>query len=130
MTPFSRISLHVMKNGSFMMMLTAKGSGLTQMNLFSLIQRWSFMEEKLGCVLGGFTTVEFFNCNQTLYADLYSQQLQSVYENFLRKRFALVNDNTRPYSIRILHDLGWSVLPCPPYSPDLAHHDFHLFPFL
>ena len=40
-------------------------------------------------------------------------------------------DDTRPYYARITQEkflyLGWSVLPHPPYSPDLASSDFHLF---
>ena len=83
---------------------------------------------------------EFLNCNQTLNADLYSQQVQCVHVNLLRKRPALVSrrdivlfhDNTRLHSARITQrrilDLNWSVLPHPPYSPDLASSDFHLFP--
>ena len=41
----------------------------------------------------------------------------------------LLHDNTRPHSARIMKeilDLGWSVLPHPPYSSDLAPNDFHL----
>ena len=81
----------------------------------------------------------FLNHNQTLNADLYSQQLLCVHKNLLRKCLALVNkknivllsDNARPHSARIIQekilDLGWSVLPHPPYSSDLAPNDFHLF---
>ena len=82
----------------------------------------------------------FLNCNQTFNEDLYSQQLQHVYEN-IRKRPALVDrrnivlflDNVKPRSARITQlkilDLGWYILHLPPYSPDLAPIDFFLFRF-
>ena len=47
------------KKRSFMTMFTAKGTGLTGINLHSLPQRWSFMEEKLFCVYGEIITVLF-----------------------------------------------------------------------
>jgi histone-lysine N-methyltransferase SETMAR len=63
--------------------------------------------------------------------------------NKLKKRFQrfrpgknpaemlLQHDNARPHtSLRTLEDIikmGWMVLPHPPYSPDLAPSDFHLF---
>ena len=76
------------KNVFLMIIFNAKGSGLTRMKLCSLFQSWSFMEEKLFCVYCGITAVliqfEFWNHNQTLNADIFSQQPQHVHENFLR----------------------------------------------
>jgi transposase len=44
----------------------------------------------------------------------------------------LLNDNARPHSaattVNLLNFWGWEILPHPPYSPDLAALDFHLFP--
>ncbi|KDR07625.1 Histone-lysine N-methyltransferase SETMAR, partial [Zootermopsis nevadensis] len=61
----------------------------------------------------------------------------------LKKRFRRVWPHKHPAEILLLHDnarphtsprtreeitkLGWTVLPHPPYSPDLAPSDFHLF---
>ena len=70
-------------------------------------------------------------------ANLYSQQVQRVHENLLRKHPTLVNwrnvvllfDSAWTQSVRIT-DLEGSVLPHPPYSPDLASIDFYFFRFL
>jgi histone-lysine N-methyltransferase SETMAR len=43
----------------------------------------------------------------------------------------LSHDNTKPHTAKVigqkLEELGWQVLPHPPYSPDLAPSDYHLF---
>ena len=43
----------------------------------------------------------------------------------------LQHDNARPHtSIRTMEAItsfGWTVIPHPPYSPDLAPSDYHLF---
>ena len=77
---------------------------------------------------------ELFNQNETVIADLYIQQLQHVHQSFLEKHPALINrknDNARPHTIRVTQEkileLDWSVLPHPPYSPDLVPSDYHLF---
>ncbi|XP_054005260.1 histone-lysine N-methyltransferase SETMAR-like [Hylaeus anthracinus] len=70
---------------------------------------------------------------------LYVQQLQRVLEKLHEKRPALINrrnvillhDNARPHTARVTQEkileLGWSVLPHPPYSPNLAPTGYHLF---
>ena len=48
-------------------MFYTKGNGLTRMNLCSLLQRWSFMQENLCCVYGGITAVILtFKCRLIL----------------------------------------------------------------
>ena len=64
MTCISRISIRMMKNGSCMTMVNAKGFGWTRMKLDSLPQRWSFMEDKL-CIWWdhrGIIHFELLNC--------------------------------------------------------------------
>ena len=43
----------------------------------------------------------------------------------------LLHDNARPHiasaTYRQLVSMGWNTIPHPPYSPDLAPSDFHLF---
>ena len=70
-----------------MAMFNTKGNGLTKINL----HRWKFMEENICCMVRSPLYFEFFNCNQILIADLYSQQLQSVHETLLRKCPTLIN---------------------------------------
>ncbi|XP_014790550.1 histone-lysine N-methyltransferase SETMAR-like [Octopus bimaculoides] len=48
-----------------------------------------------------------------------------------RKYVIFHHDNARPHTARLtktlLEELGWEILPHPPYSPDLAPSDYHLF---
>jgi hypothetical protein len=45
--------------------------------------------------------------------------------------YLLRHDNARPQTslktVEHIVNLGWTVIPHPPYSPDLAPSDFHLF---
>ncbi len=77
------------------------------------------------------TNFELLETNQTIIADFYSEQLQSVHEALIRKRrisgtrhnVILLHDNGRPH----VPQFGWEFLEHPPYSPDLAPSDYHLF---
>ncbi|XP_011069195.1 PREDICTED: histone-lysine N-methyltransferase SETMAR-like [Acromyrmex echinatior] len=82
---------------------------------------------------------ELLLCGQTLTSDLYCQQLDRLKEVIAQKRPALANrrgivfhqDNTRPHTSIVtrqkLRELGWEVFMHPPYTPDLAPSDYHLF---
>lgn len=72
----------------------------------------------------------------TITATVYCEQLDRVAEALReirpnRKRTILLHDNATPHTaIRTknkLRDLRWTVLPHPPYSPDIAPTDFKLF---
>ncbi len=74
--------------------------------------------------------------NATITAAYYCNQLQRLREEFQRVRAGhgnvlFLHDNARPHIAKItrlkLLELGWEILPHPPYSPDLAPSDYHLF---
>jgi len=52
----------------------------------------------------------------------------------LSRGVCLLHDSTRPHSAHVttalLEKLRWDILDHPPYSPDLAPSDFHLFLYL
>ncbi|KFM74002.1 Histone-lysine N-methyltransferase SETMAR, partial [Stegodyphus mimosarum] len=82
---------------------------------------------------------ELLPVGQTITAGLYSQQLERVHQALMYKEPALVNrkgvlllhDNARlyvtPEARNTTKRLGWETLPHPPYFPDLAPTDYHLF---
>lgn len=77
--------------------------------------------------------------NITITAEIYADQLSRVQAALIEKQPATVNrkgiillhDNARPHiaklTLKKISELGWEVLPHPPYSPDLAPSDFYLF---
>jgi histone-lysine N-methyltransferase SETMAR len=81
---------------------------------------------------------ELLNSNQTITSELYCQQLDRLNQSLVQNHSSLVNrkgvllhDNARPHVARLteqkIRELGWEVLPHPPYSPDMAPTDYHLF---
>lgn len=87
----------------------------------------------------GIIYIEYLNKEQTMTAANYSDLLDRFNVAFTKKRPDLCNekiifhhDNTSAHASSIvaakLHDLGYELLPHPPYSPDLAPCDFFLFP--
>lgn len=89
--------------------------------------------------LKGIIYYELLPYGQTLNSDLYCQQLDRLKLAIDQKRPELANrrgvvfhqDNARPHTSVVtrqkLRELGWEVLMHPPYSPDLAPSDYHLF---
>jgi histone-lysine N-methyltransferase SETMAR len=87
----------------------------------------------------GIIYFELLRQGQTVSAEMYCQQLDRLNAALHQKRPALVNrrtitfqhDNARPHVAKStrekLQDLGWATLLHPPYSPDLAPSDYHLF---
>ena len=87
----------------------------------------------------GVVYYELLPPNQTINSDVYCRQLDKLKRALAEKRPELVNrkgvvfhhDNAKPHTSlqtqQKLTSLGWDVLPHPPYSPDLAPSDYHLF---
>ena len=84
----------------------------------------------------GVLLVEFLQKGQTINSACYQATLMKLAAAIRRKRPNLQNvilhhDNARPHTAHATTDLiaakGWTVLPHPPYSPDLAPSDFFLF---
>ena len=74
----------------------------------------------------------------TVNSENYCELLTQVKKDIKNKRrglqsrgVILLQDNARPHTAAItlakIEDLGWKLLTHPPYSPDLAPSDFHLF---
>ena len=82
---------------------------------------------------------EFLDVGQTITADIYSEQLKRVQDELLKKQPLLakrkgvvfLQDNARPHVAKktreTIFELGWEILPHPPYSPDISPSDYHLF---
>ena len=73
---------------------------------------------------------------QTVNSEVYCAQLDRVQAELQRRginpaRVCFQNDNARPHVSRRtqakFEELGWDVLKHPPYSPDVAPSDYHLF---
>ena len=76
---------------------------------------------------------ELLPTGSTITADFYCQQLDRVATKLQGKqdKVYFLHDNARPHIAKStrqkLLELGWAVLPHPPYSLDLAPTDYHLF---
>ena len=83
---------------------------------------------------------ELLQPGETITGDLYRRQLMRLNRALQEKRpqykdrhdkVILLHDNARPHVSKVvktyLETLKWEVLPHPPYSPDIAPSDFHLF---
>jgi [histone H3]-lysine36 N-dimethyltransferase SETMAR len=69
----------------------------------------------------------------TMNSAVYCEQLDIVARKLRGKqrKVLLLHDNARPHVSSMtrqkVKELGWDVVPHPPYSPDLAPTDYHLF---
>ncbi|UYV83093.1 SETMAR [Cordylochernes scorpioides] len=95
------------------------------------------------CVWWDQTGVVYFKLlkpGETVNISRYEQQMHSLREALNEKRpelrenhnnLILQHDNAPAHNAKVLKntikDLGWELLPHPPYSPDLASSDYHLF---
>jgi histone-lysine N-methyltransferase SETMAR len=73
--------------------------------------------------------------DRTVNSEVYCAQLDRVANSLFdlgrEDPVILLHDNASSHTAKVtkkkLDDLGWEVLPHPPYSPDMAPSDFHLF---
>ena len=89
----------------------------------------------------GVLLVEYLADRSTLTQDTYFDTLMKLRDAIKRKRpgklskgILLLHDNARPHVAKLIRHLldqfRWKVFGHPPYSPDLAPSDYHLFPDL
>ncbi|UYV67192.1 hypothetical protein LAZ67_4004295, partial [Cordylochernes scorpioides] len=89
----------------------------------------------------GVLLVDYLPPNTTVNAARYCEVLTKLRAAIKRKRSGLlsrkvllVHDNARPHAARktqtLLENFKWEIFTHPPYSPELAPSDFHLFPAL
>ncbi len=76
---------------------------------------------------------ELMPSNSTVNSDVYCTQLEAVARKLRGKqrKVHLLHDNARPHissaTRNKILELGWTTVAHPPYSPDLAPSDYHLF---
>uniref|UniRef100_A0A8R1HSS5 Transposase n=2 Tax=Caenorhabditis japonica TaxID=281687 RepID=A0A8R1HSS5_CAEJA len=84
----------------------------------------------------GMLYYELLPQGRTVNATTYSNQLASLALALREKRprrsaVHLLHDNARPHVAKAtqakLQELNWDTVPHPPYSPDIAPPDYHLF---
>ena len=87
----------------------------------------------------GYIHLELLPTNTTITKEVYCAQLDRLNQELKNKRHHLVSrkgvilhhDNAKPHTAKMtlskIQELGWEILPHPPYSPDLAPSDYHLF---
>jgi histone-lysine N-methyltransferase SETMAR len=84
----------------------------------------------------GIDYMEFMDDNTTVTANVYCEQLQRAADALSLRRpqqrkVYFLHDNARPHIAKIVRqkitDLSWELLHHPPYSPDMAPTDYHLF---
>jgi len=87
----------------------------------------------------GVILVDILERGSTINAQRYCETLQKLRRAIQNKRrgklsrqILFLHDNARPHTAnrtqQLLNDFGWEKFNHPPYSPDLAPSDYHLFP--
>lgn len=87
----------------------------------------------------GVLLIDFLERGATINSERYCQTLRNLRRAVQNKRrgkltskILFLHDNARPHTANrtkeLLNSFKWEIFPHPPYSPDLAPSDFHLFP--
>ncbi|KAJ4434372.1 hypothetical protein ANN_22932 [Periplaneta americana] len=101
-----------------------------------VVQRSARNDDRKGILL-----VELLERNATINSERYCKTLTNLKRAIQNKRRGMLNsgviflhDNARPHTARRtatkLQEFNWEVLDHPPYSPDLAPSDYHLFMYI
>jgi glycine cleavage system protein P-like pyridoxal-binding family len=86
----------------------------------------------------GVLLIEFTEPGTTITSEMYCETLKKLHRAIQNKRrgmltsgVVLLHDNTHPHTAACTHALlqqfRWDLFDHPPYSPDLAPSDFHVF---
>jgi len=85
----------------------------------------------------GILLTEFMAPGTTITSEVYCETLnklrrsiQNKWHRMLAKGIVLLHNNARPHTVactNALMKLNWEIFDHPPYSPDLAPSDYHLF---
>ncbi|KAJ4438157.1 hypothetical protein ANN_14096 [Periplaneta americana] len=86
----------------------------------------------------GILLIDFLPRGETVNADSYCETLRKLRRAIQNNRrgmltagVVLLHDNARPHTARrtpgVLTEFGWELFDHPPYSPDFAPSDFHVF---
>ncbi|KAG9435528.1 Ammar1 transposase [Apis mellifera carnica] len=131
-----------MKNGLFTTISSGKDRGAGHVNQLKQHQKLVFIKRRFCYQFGGIIkelSILLLPPNRTINSVVYIEQLTKLNNAVEEKRPELTNrkgvvfyhDNARPHTSFVtrlkLLELGWDVLPHPPYSPDHAPSDYFLF---
>ena len=129
-----------MKDGLFTTISSGKDGEAGHVNQLEQHQKLVFVERRFCYQFGGITKeLSILNSNRTINSVVYIEQLTKLNDAVEEKQPELTNrkgivfhhDDARPHASLVtrqkLLELGWDVLPHPPYSPDLAPSDYFLF---
>ena len=136
---FNRLLLG-MKSGFYMSTTQPSASGSILKICQNRNQKTTCIRKKLCCQFDGISKVL---STMKFYVLIPQSTLNFTANNFQnlkvalqanrpeRRKVRLLHDNAKPHTSKItrqkLEEFGWEVLPHPPYSPDLAPSDYHLF---
>jgi len=132
---FWKGSLRTIKNGLHTIIMYKKGRSQSKVKLHKRWQSHDWRREKWCCVCGVWMRLKrnrslLLPPGQTIDFNLYCQQMEKLRQAIERKRPELINrkvvfhhDNARSHTSLA----SKAVLMHPPYSPDLALSDYHLF---
>ena len=138
---------HAPKSGFYTTTGNGQFSGCTKKKLESTSQSQTCTPPKrswslFGGLLPIWSTYSFLNLGEATTSEKYAQQIDEMHPKLQRLQLAVVNrkglialhNDTRPHvtqpTLQKSNELGFEVLPFPPYSPDLLPTDYHFFKHL